>query len=599
MTKWIHSFAGIIFSIVASTALACTGGTNTGSLAPTATYQTQAVSNGQYYAVNVSCGSVYNFTFCSNGGSASWDTQITINQTNNTTQLAYNDDACGLQSNLTWTATFTGTVHVLISRYNCDHLGTSSATMAYRVTPPVSYSAGCTTAGATISGISSPAFGFSPAPSDGATINPTTGAISNATPGAIYQVACTHSCGSFTLPVEMATEPCFILSGNSSFFSLGGENCIQLTQAINNQTGCSWNEEPVNFGSSFTLSVDYYFGSNINGADGTTFTFQPNPNSPCGQNGAQLGAGGIPNSLIIEFDTYDNDGASNNDLSCDHIAIEIDGDLVTDPAFSPNSPPFCGPVCAKPLGGNIDDGGTYAVEIIWDANTQNLEVYFDGTLRLSCSSDFVNTVFGGQSSVYWGITAATGGLNNQQYFCPSTVVVLPTEMVSFTSQCEGEKEVFTWVTASENRVDHYELEYTLDGMIYFPIAKMQAAGNSTSQNTYTYTFNSPDRIQKYYRIKTVDQDGYMETSDIIASKACYLIEMLNGYTFQENGLTIQSLEEAMEFQLLNSLGQELANLKTDNASTVQFNDLKLCRGVYILKMKEIKTDRTEVYRIYF
>jgi len=79
--------------------LACTGGINSGTLNPTASYQTQAVSSGQYYIINVTCGQSYNFTFCSNGGTAAWDTQITINQTNNTTQLAYNDDACGLQSN--------------------------------------------------------------------------------------------------------------------------------------------------------------------------------------------------------------------------------------------------------------------------------------------------------------------------------------------------------------------------------------------------------------------------------------------------------------------------------------------------------------------
>ena len=33
--------------------------------------------------------------------------------------LGYNDDACGLQSTLVWTATFTGQLRVLVDQYNC------------------------------------------------------------------------------------------------------------------------------------------------------------------------------------------------------------------------------------------------------------------------------------------------------------------------------------------------------------------------------------------------------------------------------------------------------------------------------------------------
>ncbi len=593
MMPRIVSLIGMFLLVFPSSLNACSGGTNAGTLTPTASYQTQLVNNGQYFVVNVNCGFVYNFTFCSNGGSASWDTQITINQTNNSTQIAYNDDACGLQSNLSWTANFTGIIHVLISRYNCNHDGVNSGTLAYNVSPPVSYNTSCTSSQTIITGISSPTFTFNPQPSDGATINSTTGAISNATPGAMYTVSCTHSCGSFNLSVTMGQEPCYFLTGNTSYLNVNGEDCIQLTQEVNNQTGCAWNEDPVDFSSSFTLSVDYYFGNNINGADGTTFTFQPNPNSPCGQNGGQIGAGGLPNALIVEFDTYDNDNPAHiYDMSCDHIAIETDGNLLGPGA------PYCGPVCAKSSGGNIDDGGIYEVEIIWDANSQTLQVFFDGVERLSCQGDFITTVFGGQNSVYWGVTAATGGLNNQQYFCPSTVVVLPAEMTSFISMCNGQEEIIQWVTESEHRLDHYELEYTFNGQLFYPLATVQAVGNTTERTDYSFTVKNSSVDQRYYRIKSVDQDGSFSSSDLIAAQKCSSTGMMNTYIFENGLLVLNTSGEKLHCSLISLTGQELCEKTIEGSTNLVVSDLFLSQGIYLLTIQNIRTGEVETYRIF-
>lgn len=590
--KIITGFFGI-YLFASFELFACTGGTNAGTISPTASYQTQAVSSGQYFAVNVICGQTYNFTFCSNGGAAAWDTQITINQTNNTTQLAYNDDNCGLQSNVTWTANFTGTIHVLISQYSCNNSGSVSGTMAYNVSSPVNYTSSCTTASATVSGITSPSFSFNPLPGDGATINATTGAISNATMGATYSVQIVHSCGTINKSVTMGNAPCYTLSGNAQTITVGGEQCFQLTAEINNQTGCAWSQDPVDFGSNFNLSLNYYFGNNINGADGNTFSFQPNPTAGCGQNGGQLGAGGIPNTLSVEFDTYDNDNPTHlYDMACDHVAVEIDGNMLGPGA------PYCGPVCAKAGGGNIDDGGTYQVEINWNSTTQQLTIYFNGVLRLTCSGNFVSTVFGGQSTVYWGATSATGGLNNQQYFCPSTVTVLPAEMVSFSSVCEDEVELITWETASENNVDRFDIEYTLNGLIYYSIGSIEAAGNSTEMTSYSFRYSPTDHIQKYFRIKTVDLDGNFETSDLIASKNCLESDMLISYSFENDGLFIQSNSSKNMIELFNTAGQEIQTISNTDSSSFFLSNLNLSGGIYLLKITDAQTGQFKMYRIY-
>jgi hypothetical protein len=71
---------------------------------------------GEYAAVQVENGGVYTFSTC---GGGSWDTQLSL-YTSTGTYLAYNDDFCGLQSEITWTSTFTGSVHVVLDRYYCS-----------------------------------------------------------------------------------------------------------------------------------------------------------------------------------------------------------------------------------------------------------------------------------------------------------------------------------------------------------------------------------------------------------------------------------------------------------------------------------------------
>jgi len=662
------------FFFVSSEIVACTGGVNNqGTLTPTLAYQTVATMDGYYYSMSVVCGNVYNFDFCANGGSSGslWP-EISILDATGTTQYGFSPYSGGC-STLSWTATFTGTIRILITDSGCNQGQFWSGTMAYNystagvINPTFTLaSISCTSATSTITGTTGGTFTFDPLPGDGATINSTTGAISNGTSGASYTVrytVCSSSttqsiilpvgdasfsmsnfCGGATATISgnsggtfsfnplpgdgaqinssnglvtngtagttyyvqysvcgansiesliVTTDDCFSLSGNAQYISVLGEDCIQLTQEVNNQTGCAWNGSQVDFNTNFSLSLDYYFGNNINGADGNTFTFQPGSSSACGQNGGQLGAGGLIDALSVEFDTYDNDNPAHvYDMSCDHVAVEIDGNMLGPGA------PFCGPVCAKAGGGNIDDGGTYNVEIEWNAGTQQLNVYFDGNLRLSCTSDFVNTAFGGQSLVYWGATSATGGLNNQQYFCPSTVIVLPAELVSFSSFCEGEKEVFVWTTASEDRVDYFEIEYTTDGLIFYPIGQVNAAGNSTSTNQYSLENYLDGTAQKYYRIKTVDEDGNFETSDLIAGKKCMSNALIQNHTFENGQLHIETSTTNTLVQLLTTTGQELYSYEMKDELAKDIVNLNLAQGIYILTVQDEVSGKRETLRVF-
>lgn len=561
---------------------ACTGGVNNqGLLSPTAAYQTIATMDGYYYSMNVVCGNQYNFDFCANGGSVSglWP-EISILNNTGTIQYAFSPYSGGC-STLNWIATFTGTVRILITDSGCFQGQSYNGIMAYNVTsggavsPAFTMSVACGGGISTVTGTSGGAFTFNPAPGDGAQINSSTGTVSNGTAGTTYFVQYSICGNSSTQSVTVVDEDCFTLNGTSQYINVGGENCIQLTAEVNDQTGCAWSGSQIDFNSNFSLSLDYYFGNNINGADGNTFTFQPSSSTACGQNGGQLGAGGIPNALSIEFDTYDNDNPAHvYDMSCDHIAVEIDGNLNS-------GAPYCGPVCAKAGGGNIDDGGVYEVEIAWDATTQQLQVFFNGALRLTCNGDFVNTVFGGQNMVYWGATSATGGLNNQQYFCPSTIVVLPTELSSFTSSCQNDSETFAWTTITESRVSHFLLEYTYDGLIYYDAGKRQAIGNSTAPIDYTLSIEVKDAKQRYYRLKIVDENGDIKYTDLISSQQCNTsTDLISMIKQMENSLQIYCTENS-QLTIVNQIGKTIFDGQEMKAN-FQIDTELLSSGLYYI-----------------
>jgi hypothetical protein len=91
--------------------------TSISSLNPGQTHVFSCVWGGEYVTIPVVSGSQYNISTC---GGGSWDTQLTIYNNTGGSALGYNDDACGLQSTIVWTANFTGTLRILLDQFSCQ-----------------------------------------------------------------------------------------------------------------------------------------------------------------------------------------------------------------------------------------------------------------------------------------------------------------------------------------------------------------------------------------------------------------------------------------------------------------------------------------------
>jgi hypothetical protein len=125
----------------------CTGGTANGNITTTATWQTAGttgINGGTYKVFAALAGYSYQFSFCAaDGGTTTYDTQLTIINDATGTAVAggYNDDFCGLGSNLSWTCTASGNYRILSTLYNCltqNNMGT----LAYKHTAALTCPAG-------------------------------------------------------------------------------------------------------------------------------------------------------------------------------------------------------------------------------------------------------------------------------------------------------------------------------------------------------------------------------------------------------------------------------------------------------------------------
>ncbi len=207
--------------------------------------------------------------------------------------------------------------------------------------------------------------------------------------------------------------------------------CTRITLPVVSQRGCAWHPREIDFSYNFEKSLDMYFGTrNANGADGMAIVFQPNGLNICGSQGGSLGAQGIPKSIIIELDTWDNN--TPYEIPQDHLAVTING--ITN---SNASPPLGGPAALP----NIEDGNLHKVRINWTAATKLFQVRVDGILYMDFFYDFVALVFGGDPTVNWGVTGSTGASYNSQYFCYSDSILSNTSSYTLhldTVICEGQ-----------------------------------------------------------------------------------------------------------------------------------------------------------------
>jgi len=188
---------------------------------------------------------------------------------------------------------------------------------------------------------------------------------------------------------------------------------LRLTPAAVNQTGAAYSTTPITLGAGNIFSTIFQFQftntGGINPADGITFVLAANP-AGLGGAGGGLGYLGVPNSVAIEFDTFNNGevGGSN------HVAVDTNGAL-NGTGVSPYGVDAPCVVNGNTTPGCMSNTHVWTVGIGYDGTTLTVRVQ-DGAMAVQniISMPINIAAIMGTPNAFVGFTGGTGaGFENQ------------------------------------------------------------------------------------------------------------------------------------------------------------------------------------------
>ncbi|MCS6823425.1 MAG: discoidin domain-containing protein [Cytophagaceae bacterium] len=133
--------------------------------------------------------------------------------------------------------------------------------------------------------------------------------------------------------------------------------------------------------------------------------------------------------------------------------------------------------------------------------------------------------------------------------CPA-----PANLIQFNAIKNPNGTLLEWTTASEINTSHFEILKSTDGIHFFPIGIVHAAGYSSAVLTYSF-FDEKNNGSAYYQIKTVDIDQTYHLSPI--TYVSMTIQPLHiGSIFEnETPLTLKTNFEYIYYRLTDLSGK--------------------------------------------
>lgn len=188
-----------------------------------------------------------------------------------------------------------------------------------------------------------------------------------------------------------------------------GGGALRVSSSASFVNGAGYSTTAIALGAGATFSTTFQFQITNRGgiapADGFTFVVAA-ASAGLGGVGGGLGYLGVPNSVAVEFDTYNNGevGGSN------HVAVDTNG-LLNGTGVSPYGVSNCGSIVGY-VAGCLSNGDIWTATIDYDGTTNLLDVFVrDGGSAVQHIISGMSINIGsllGTSSAFVGFTSATG-----------------------------------------------------------------------------------------------------------------------------------------------------------------------------------------------
>jgi len=173
---------------------------------------------------------------------------------------------------------------------------------------------------------------------------------------------------------------------------------VQLTAAINTQSGAVWTNEQYDVANGFSTTFEFQINPPTGGADGMTFILQSNSPTELRTGGGGLGYDGMPNSIVLEIDHYNN--GNHADPNGNHLSLHA----VLGGPNTANESASIGIATSIP---NL--GGIHTIQVDYDGT--EMVISLDGSALITATIDAAAHL--GGPTAHLGFTGATGGLNEQ------------------------------------------------------------------------------------------------------------------------------------------------------------------------------------------
>lgn len=168
---------------------------------------------------------------------------------------------------------------------------------------------------------------------------------------------------------------------------------------------------------------------------------------------------------------------------------------------------------------------------------------------------------------------------------------LPVMLTSFSGLNQGDHNLLTWTTSSEENVLHFELQSSDDGIDFQTVSIIAVANSSTGSSYSKKDIPSGRTATAFYRLKIVDRDGKFSYSAIVKvqkSQSATLIIIEN--PFDESIRISMNILRAqnIELSLYDASGRKMVKkhiAATQGINYIQLDNLsQLVKGTYLLEL---------------
>ncbi len=147
---------------------------------------------------------------------------------------------------------------------------------------------------------------------------------------------------------------------------------------------------------------------------------------------------------------------------------------------------------------------------------------------------------------------------------------LPLDLGDFSAVKKTSGIQLNWHTLSEQNTSHFEIERSLDGIGFTSIGSVNAAGNSSTTQNYSYTDVQAPAKTVFYRLKMVDLDQTFRYSKVVAVKNSAVLIAIE--LFPNPATDIVQVQIPSEQKQITSISITDAAGKQVHTQSVQLNE---------------------------